>query len=944
MLALVIALGTFGTAFAAEDNKYTTAEHKVQWLVDNKVVEGRKVNENSEDNDLALDKNITRAEVTKLLVYTLELENLADALKGTVLAFPDVELNHWANGWVNVATTRELGSEHIRLVVGYPDGLFKPENNVTYAELSVMLVRIAKKDLTLKDEAFANAPENWASQWMRWAQEEGILDGLKVLDSDAPATRKDAFVMVYNTMKAIGKTDFNKVKFGDVMGVVSKVQAGIIQLNQDPKMEYKITYSSRVTNGTTWRSISDNSYEPGALVRLIANKDGEIEYIIELGNPVDGAIGDRWFDVADHTVETLDFKGSGRDENEAKATSKGLAFFRGAYFDKITVGGVEANIIKDTRFFVADKKNNALREVKSLDEVFKLYINRTDDIEKVYMGYDTFHARNEAKVIVFGSVEKYLGGTDTRRITGYYNSAYKIETEDTKGVRFVYDFANTNYFPREKYVDKMDVVKLYLNGDKYSQSDWGHFGSTDGYKKLIDYSEDPVYEITDIDLDKREITLYDKFDEQKEYYINPNDASIFLEGQLRKGAHVQVALTEDQTEIDVISVVDKALKGHLPNGVRKGDGHGYVLSISEFDDKIYDVLVAEEREKLSNGTYKYYNKRAYRVHADEADLKILKQYEGTDTELVFSIGKYYGNTPVMYNVEVREEYELPDVLPSKDANIILSEDVNGTYKDGILIAGYGYRLGNGTEVKLYPVDKDGKVLDYFTVNGKKIEGNVITVYEYEVKKVGAIYKDKPVAKDLYLTKTKWGVKSLTIGGVAPEDLQGTMYKFQSGQKIEITFLGTKAGAGKTNEILTDLKVNGKTVEKFEVGKNYTISETPTDNINIEATYKALTEAEITVTIDKKEPDNGYVATVTSDPESYKFEATSVTVADEKKAQNTVTLTTDGAAIYKVEATGENAKTATLNGNSFTFTSLEKDFNNDDKEASFTFTVTVYKTK
>lgn len=740
VLALVIALGTFGTAFAAEDNRYTSAEHKVQWLIDNKVVEGRKVNENPEDNDLALDKNITRAEVTKLLVYTLELQNLADALKGTVLAFPDVELNHWANGWVNVATTREIGKERIRLVVGYPDGLFRPENNVTYAELAVMLVRIAKDDLTLKDEAFANAPENWASQWMRWAQEEGILDGLKVLDSDAPATRKDAFIMIYNTMRAIGKTGFNNVKFGDVMGIVSKVQAGIIQLNQDPKMEYKVTYSSRVTNGTSWRSIADNSYEPGALVRLIANKDGEIEYIIELGNPTDGAIGDRWFDVADKTAETLDFNRLGREENSKPSTTKGYAFFTNQYFNEITVDGVKASINSDTRFFVADKANNALKEIKSLTDVFKLYIRDYREIHKVYMGYDSYHGRNEAKVIVFGQVEKYMGGTATRRITGYYNSAYKIETEDTKGVRYTYDFANTNYFPRAKYVDYMDVVKLYLNGDKYSQSNWGKLGETNGYKVVIDYSEDPVFEVTDLSLGDREITLYDKFGDEKQYYINDRSASIFLEGQLRKGAHVQIALTDDNQEIDVISVVNKDLKGHLPNGVRKGDAHGYVVSLpttADWDKSLYQVTVAEE---VHNG--RNYNVRAYVVHADSKDLDAVKDAYAKGYEIVFNVSKYYGNTPIMFNVERK----LSSGIQDYGANLILGENVIATINGKTYEGKQALTVAGGSVVTLGHKDLGAVPFVKYVVENAVLNGNVFTMPKYGTVKVTAEYGKAAEAK------------------------------------------------------------------------------------------------------------------------------------------------------------------------------------------------------
>lgn len=88
--------------------------------------------------------------------------------------FPDVDLNHWANGYISVATTQKQDvANGRRIIIGYPDGKFYPENNVTYAELATMLVRIVKKDLTDKMEADAI----WATSYIRWA-EEGILRGI----------------------------------------------------------------------------------------------------------------------------------------------------------------------------------------------------------------------------------------------------------------------------------------------------------------------------------------------------------------------------------------------------------------------------------------------------------------------------------------------------------------------------------------------------------------------------------------------------------------------------------------------------------------------------------------------------------------------------------------------------------------------------------------------
>ena len=671
VLALVIVLGTFGTVFAATDA--TTESQKIQWLVDNGVLAGRTVNADG-SADLALDSTITRAETTKLVVYTLKLQNLADILKGVIRAFPDVELTHWANGYISVATTQRADVAYgRRIIIGYPDGKFYPENNVTYAELATMLVRIVKKDLTADMEKNAI----WATSYMRWAQEEGILAGVTVADSNAPAVRRDAFVMIYNAMAKLGNTNVNAPKFGDVMGVVSKVQAGRIQLNQDANMEYEITWNSRVTDGTTWQDVAANQLAPGALVRLVANEKGEVLYLIELGSPRQGAIDGRWFDVAKKTAETNDFGG--------RAAVAGDAYFFDEYFKKINVAGVQANIDSSTRFFVADVTKNALKEIKTLDEVFRYYVRDYKDLNRVYMGYDDFQGRNEAKVIVFGEVDKYQGGTAIRRVTNYYATNYNITVETTKGVQEVISYANTSYFPRQGYVDKMDVIKLYLNYGN-AQSEYGNtvVGGTTftnyplgtvkhgvenvgGYEVLIDYSADPVYEISAVNLATRYIELKDEYNYVRRFYIK--DADVFLEGQATKGKHVQVVLSTDKTEVEIVSVVDKALEGALPTGVRAGMEDGWIVRYEELPDGRMTVTIAHDRVDGADR-----NLKTYEVATDWRSFV----RANVGKRVVFDVADKFGATPYIYNIELWTD---KDVLPGTGALPRLNPMTNNGYAE-----------------------------------------------------------------------------------------------------------------------------------------------------------------------------------------------------------------------------------------------------------------------
>ena len=48
---------------------------------------------------------VTRAEFSKIAVHALGLEDTAKTAQG-ISKFPDVAANHWANGYINVATSQ----------------------------------------------------------------------------------------------------------------------------------------------------------------------------------------------------------------------------------------------------------------------------------------------------------------------------------------------------------------------------------------------------------------------------------------------------------------------------------------------------------------------------------------------------------------------------------------------------------------------------------------------------------------------------------------------------------------------------------------------------------------------------------------------------------------------------------------------------------------------
>nr|WP_255570575.1 S-layer homology domain-containing protein [Cohnella sp. CFH 77786] len=110
------------------------------------LIAGRK------DGDLALDANITRAELVTIIVRAFGNDTEAKLLKGAP-SFPDVG-SHWASGYIAVAKNlaKQTGE-----VLGRPDGTFNPDGNVTQAEALAFVMKF----MGIKPEEGSKWPDNY---------------------------------------------------------------------------------------------------------------------------------------------------------------------------------------------------------------------------------------------------------------------------------------------------------------------------------------------------------------------------------------------------------------------------------------------------------------------------------------------------------------------------------------------------------------------------------------------------------------------------------------------------------------------------------------------------------------------------------------------------------------------------------------------------------------
>jgi hypothetical protein len=187
--ALVCASAFAATAYAAAappDVVGRPYEPAVSALADRDVITG------DVDGLFYPDANLTRAQFCTIVVKAMRAP--AASVNGTASqdvkksGFPDLKGYGWADGYISYAVDKGV-------VTGYPDGGFKPGNNVTMNELITMTLRAAGYD----DASLGGVwPENYVAK----AGDIGALAGLNA-PLPAYATKWMAAQLVYNVLSRI---------------------------------------------------------------------------------------------------------------------------------------------------------------------------------------------------------------------------------------------------------------------------------------------------------------------------------------------------------------------------------------------------------------------------------------------------------------------------------------------------------------------------------------------------------------------------------------------------------------------------------------------------------------------------------------------------------------------------------------------------------------------
>lgn len=145
-----------------------------------------------DDEAFRPNKPLSRAEVTAMLNRLLVCENVEENSE-----FPDI--NMWAKESINALT-------NLGIINGYPDGTFKPNKDITRAELAVILSRILDLNSNIDTTvSFTDTKNHWAENAILALFKEDIVNGYSddSFRPDKAIKRAEAVNMINNTFDRI---------------------------------------------------------------------------------------------------------------------------------------------------------------------------------------------------------------------------------------------------------------------------------------------------------------------------------------------------------------------------------------------------------------------------------------------------------------------------------------------------------------------------------------------------------------------------------------------------------------------------------------------------------------------------------------------------------------------------------------------------------------------
>ena len=124
------------------------------------------------------------------------------------------------------------------LINGYPEGTFKPENPVTYAESMAMILRALKLEDSMSDKS-------WPLGYINEGRSKGLLENVDYNEPNVPANRGETAISLYNMISII------ESKYSKMLNATYSNKNGQITLKEDEEGGVTFDFMGK-SMGTDW--------------------------------------------------------------------------------------------------------------------------------------------------------------------------------------------------------------------------------------------------------------------------------------------------------------------------------------------------------------------------------------------------------------------------------------------------------------------------------------------------------------------------------------------------------------------------------------------------------------------------------------------------------------------------------------------------------------------
>lgn len=368
------------------------------------------------------------------LALTVMISNLG-------LAFGDLE-NHWAKNSITYLKDKKL-------IMGYEDGNFNPDGNLTREEASAIISRLIGKEKESSNDSLIDIDGRWSTNSIKYLLNEGIVNGYP--DSTfRPAekiTRAEFVSLVYKYLKNENKLSLgtSQVKFSDIGGNWAEdyihVLAGMGAISGYPEGDFKP--SNLITRA-----------EASSVISKILAKQENID------------------------IDSYD------SEEDKKAQI--LKFIEANYKGKINIEELRDKSIEQIFEIIGDKYSEYMDEIS--------YQNFKSNLKGEFVGIGVhLMANNKDQIEVFAVVDDspaskagikpgdIIDSIDGEKYSGYEVFAFTKKLDGVVGTNLIIGLYTTDENGNQVYVNKSltrEAIKLRTVFPKMISDDIGYIRIT----------------------------------------------------------------------------------------------------------------------------------------------------------------------------------------------------------------------------------------------------------------------------------------------------------------------------------------------------------------------------------------------------------------------------------------------------------------------------------